>query len=51
MKDEICHGDKFLGAITEDLDDLYAEHECQTVIKAEQSQRQLCFPIVAHAVH
>lgn len=29
--------DKFLGAITEELDDLIAEHECQPVIKADES--------------
>lgn len=51
MTDETRCGSRFLGAITEELKETELEHECQTVIKAEQRQRKLCCPILTHAVH
>lgn len=51
MADESHPGNRFLGAITEELDETELEHGCQPVIKAEQRQRKLCCRILTHALH
>lgn len=50
MTDETPPGNRCPGAITEELDETELEHDCQTVIKAEQWQRKYsysCSPLIS----